>query len=337
MKKIYLFSGAVLFSGFVLAQNKTVGESHAVEMKKMPASGVKTPTDTLWGNLFNWSPPTIYLSQNGGYVAGHNGYGDKQKAQRFLYLPQGSNYKVEGALLWFGGYVYTSGNPNSKVDVRVYNANGSGTASSGPVNNAPGTVLGSVPLLLSSIDTSSSGNNGWVAVTFSSPITVTGDYHIGINLAVTAPGDTLGLVSSNDGGSEFQDFSWEEWSPSGWYTFFESNSGWGLDIDLAIFAIISDPVSSIDEMGYTNGIKFITYPNPVINEMTITYDVQNAGEVKIEIRDITGKIIKTVNEGHKTSGRYTASMDVRDLSAGNYLVSVSSGTHMIAQKITITR
>ncbi|GIV30625.1 MAG: hypothetical protein KatS3mg028_1691 [Bacteroidia bacterium] len=342
MKKFYLLTSVLFLASSSFAQNRTVGEAQSKTLTKLPmGASVKTPTDTIasdgtdwFSTLSGWSP-TIYGSANGGYVAGHNGYGDKTKAQKFVYSPIGTNYKVEGALLWIGGYIYTSNNPNSKVVVKVYNSNGNGTASSGSVTDAPGASLGSADLLINSIDTSAMGANGFVVVTFPTPVAVTQNYYIGVDLTPTAAGDTIGIVSSADGEATIQDFSWEQWSDNSWHSFLEA---WPLDIDLAIFAIISDPNNTgIDDLGYTNGLRFQTYPNPAVDNVNVTYDLTENANITIEIRDLNGRLIKNINKGSQMPGRYVENINVSDLSAGQYFISVNKNNKRLFKKINIVK
>ncbi|GIV42387.1 MAG: hypothetical protein KatS3mg034_1697 [Vicingaceae bacterium] len=342
MKKFYLLTSVLFLASSSFAQNRTVGEAQSKTLTKLPmGASVKTPTDTIasdgnnWISALNtWNPPTIFTATVGGYVVGHNGYGDKAKAQKFIYNPGGNWYRIEGALLWIGGYQYTSNNPNSKVTVKVYNSNGNGLAKTGTVTDAPGTVLGSADLLINSIDTSAGGDNGFTVVTFPTPIQVSQNYYIGVDLSTSAAGDSIGLISSNDGGAIFQDFSWEQWSDNNWYSL---DTSWGLNIDLAIFAIVSDPPASIDDLGYTNGLRFQTYPNPAVDNVNVTYDLTENANITIEIRDLNGRLIKNINKGSQMPGRYVENINVSDLSAGQYLISVNKNNKRLFKKINIVK
>src|SRR3989344_2392230 len=156
MKKNYIFFFFFCVAASTAFPQKISFVSKTIEPVKISGKE-KSTCDTLWQNAANWSPPTIFSSINGGYVGGHNGYGDKQKVQQILY--SGSNgWDIMGTILWFGGKKNDSGNPNSKITVHTYNLNGTGASSAGLVS-CPNTKLNTEDLLISDCDTSTGNWN----------------------------------------------------------------------------------------------------------------------------------------------------------------------------------
>lgn len=331
MKKNYILLvglSVITLVGFAQKQS-SIEKNIAIEKKNQ---NNKATCDTMFQTLDNWGGAVVFSAINGGYVGGHNGYSDKQKAQQFLNSFQ-YGIKITGTVLWFGGKKNNSGNPNSKITVHAYNMNGTGTSSTGSVP-CPNTKIANADLLISAVDTNQ-GN--WNVVTFPSPVFVGGDFAVGISLVGSSPGDTVGLVASNDGGALYSDFSWEQWSDNNWYTPFEPNN-WALNIDWAIFPIYCEvEAGTLENVEFTKGIKFSSYPNPTNNFVSIDYHLQYGGETTIEIRDLTGRSIVMQNEGTKSSGKYLSNIDISNLSSGSYLVSVKSGNGMMVQNLTISK
>jgi len=54
------------------------------------------------------------------------------------------------------------------------------------------------------------------------------------------------------------------------------------------------------------------HPNPFNPVTTITYDVAVAGNVRVEIYDVSGRLVRTVVNGHKDVGRHETSWNGRD-------------------------
>jgi len=69
-------------------------------------------------------------------------------------------------------------------------------------------------------------------------------------------------------------------------------------------------------------IAMNAFPNPFMNEVSIRYKLDIDANILIQISDITGKTVKMINEGHKTSGDYTIQCDASGMSAGNYIVTL---------------
>jgi hypothetical protein len=321
MKKIYLLALSFLTIGAFAQKNASLERIYP----KVVKTNYKTPTDTLWGTSV-FAGPALYSAQGGGYVVGNNGYGDFQKAQQFLAL---NNLNVEGAAIWFGGKKCLSGSSTSKVIAWLSDMSGSGTASFG-TTAAPGAALQTVDITCANIDTA--GNLNFV--TFSPYYVASGnEFSVGVDFRNLAAGDTAGIVSSTDGTVDFQDFSWEQWNDNSWHTMLEA---WPLDIDFAIFPIIDANPQSINELAGLNGIKFTTFPNPSIENVTVTYAFDNdASKVSIEIYSLNGKLVKSINKGDLKAGNYNETLAVNDLSSGTYFVAVAANGTKVLQKLII--
>ena len=84
-----------------------------------------------------------------------------------------------------------------------------------------------------------------------------------------------------------------------------------------------DPASSnvgIDENNNDLGIN--VYPNPAQNDVTINYALGNGTDVTIEIVDIAGKVITTLNEGTQSTGAHNVSLDASAFATGVYYVNI---------------
>lgn len=65
--------------------------------------------------------------------------------------------------------------------------------------------------------------------------------------------------------------------------------------------------------------KFSVFPNPAIDAINVAISLTNSENTVINVLDISGKVIKTVNVGN-VQGEKNLSIDVQDLSTGVYFV-----------------
>ncbi len=79
-------------------------------------------------------------------------------------------------------------------------------------------------------------------------------------------------------------------------------------------------------------------PNPVVDKATINYQINTASDVKIELYDMTGKLIKEIaNEKKLNFGIYSAELDASDINPGIYFYKITTGSYSTTEKIIISR
>jgi len=295
------------------------------------AMGQRTPTDTLGLANFMQGSTTLNGSQGGGYVVGNNGYGDKQKAEAYI-ITQGT--LVEEILFWFGAKEYSSQDPNSKIVAKLYNMNGQGYTTYDSLGHAaaPGTVLASVDIFVSDIDTAGNFTVG----TLPSVTYVASDFAVGFDVTSLTAGDTVGCVATADGDAGQTELAWEQWDNNKWYSLLEA---WPLDIDLGIWPVVDNSSASIDEQGFFNGIKMAqNQPNPAGHETLIQYELQNnASNVTLEIYDVMGRKVMALSEGAQTKGKHHINLTTEKLASGTYYYSMRAGNNRTTKKMVVAK
>lgn len=330
MKKIYSLIAVAALATTMSAQNRVSSPLNVNLIMSTPTVLTEmAPTDTLWRSLATWTAPALNGSAGGGYVTGNNGYQDKQKALEFT---NSTGTVIYGMIMWFGAKEVTSGNPNSVVKMRIYAMDGTGTTSSG-TGAAPNTVIQSNDVAITMVDTSLNLSLAYIH-TFTTPSFVNSDFAVGFDVTGLAAGDTIGMVNSANGEAFAQDQSWDQWSDNAWHSYFEPNN-WNLNVDQAMFPIV-DMQSSVEEMSFINGVKLTTYPNPTVENATVTYELEtDINKVEIKILDATGKVVKVINQGSQCAGVHTLSIDANDLAAGTYYVTLKAGKGQMATPLVI--
>jgi hypothetical protein len=121
---------------------------------------------------------------------------------------------------------------------------------------------------------------------------------------------------------------------AGHYVYFNKNSS-TQDISSAIdLALIGAPVTTnIKENEKL--LSFNCYPNPVIGELNIHYNLNNAERLKIELFNLLGeKVFSQVFFSKNLNGIY--SINIKDLPNGSYLVKLADGNIQNSKIITVS-
>jgi len=80
------------------------------------------------------------------------------------------------------------------------------------------------------------------------------------------------------------------------------------------------------------------YPNPFNPSTTIDFTLAKAGNIAIEIYNISGQKIVTLAEGFKSAGRHSIVWNARSLSAGNYFCILrQEGKILQTKKMTLLK
>ena len=99
---------------------------------------------------------------------------------------------------------------------------------------------------------------------------------------------------------------------------------------------ICDLPIGIEDVSSNIALDFSIYPNPVISGIAnISYTIDHSATVDLQIYSIGGKLVKEVDLGSKSFGRYVVSIDLNDLSSGTYLLNLSANGYQKTQRLVI--
>ena len=74
-----------------------------------------------------------------------------------------------------------------------------------------------------------------------------------------------------------------------------------------------------------NELGFTANPNPFVNEMNITYRMNETSQINIDLFDVAGRYVQNVVSEKQNSGLYTYTVNTSDLPAGEYNLVVRIG------------
>ena len=77
------------------------------------------------------------------------------------------------------------------------------------------------------------------------------------------------------------------------------------------------------------------YPNPARFSLTVEVTLTNASQTRIDIYDLVGRKIDTLEPGMLTSGQHRINIDVSRYSSGLYFLRLSAGSHRETRKMVV--
>jgi hypothetical protein len=79
------------------------------------------------------------------------------------------------------------------------------------------------------------------------------------------------------------------------------------------------------------------YPNPFNAETRIGFELARAGEVRLDVFDITGRLVQRLVDGRISEGSHEIGFDARDLPSGVYVYRLAAGNMSEAKKMILIR
>ncbi|MFH0866546.1 MAG: M43 family zinc metalloprotease [Bacteroidota bacterium] len=316
-----VYNTAGTYSVTLTATNAIGSDSETKTNYITVTSGAVQTCDTLHYQLTG--TPALYGFSALGYVSGNNSYGDLAKADYFgSYAPYTTLY---GAYFWF--VRAKDGGPTTDITFNVWNNGGTG--------GAPGTVIGSATVPLSTI-VSNVNSSLMTGVSFTTPITITGPFYVGVVLptaSACAAGDTLALVTNSDEDTS-PGTAWEQWSDNVWYNY---NTSWDMDgagnmlnCQTGIFPIVCTNPVGIPENASLESI--LIYPNPANDVLNINMANYGKADIKVEIYNAMGELVKSMNNNSQT-----LQIDMSNEVSGIYYVTLTTSEGTLTRKVSLIK
>lgn len=79
--------------------------------------------------------------------------------------------------------------------------------------------------------------------------------------------------------------------------------------------------------------EMVIYPNPFNDKVTLSFESSNASDLKLEVMDITGKVIATFNKAGIQGNNIITLSELSGLKAGLYFISISNGEQIQSSKL----
>ena len=82
-------------------------------------------------------------------------------------------------------------------------------------------------------------------------------------------------------------------------------------------------------------LKFNVYPNPVKDQMNITYLISEASNIKIVLYDMQGRTILEIKNCLHTAGKYSMNYDLSKINSGMYFICLLTDKEIITKKLLV--
>jgi len=99
-----------------------------------------------------------------------------------------------------------------------------------------------------------------------------------------------------------------------------------------------NPNSGLDDVTTVSGASLgQNMPNPSRGATAIPYTLEKSANVAIELHDVSGKLVKRINEGFRPAGSYRVNMSTFDLTEGLYLYTLRAGDVTVTRRMSVER
>ena len=78
-------------------------------------------------------------------------------------------------------------------------------------------------------------------------------------------------------------------------------------------------------------------PNPVADAAKMPFTLEVASDVQVSVYDLLGRQVAQLADRSFGAGAHELSLDASDLSAGTYVVRLSTGATVVTQMVTVSR
>ncbi len=111
------------------------------------------------------------------------------------------------------------------------------------------------------------------------------------------------------------------------------------DIQISNTVDLSNPYvySGINESEKTLFEAVELFPNPASNFAFVKLEMKESADVKVEVRNMLGQVVKVVSNGVLSAGSHSLSINTVDFGEGLYFVSVYTDEGYITKKLVVTR
>lgn len=79
------------------------------------------------------------------------------------------------------------------------------------------------------------------------------------------------------------------------------------------------------------------YPNPVRTSATVRYKLPASTNVTVEVFDLLGRRVVTLQDGHQELGRKELQFDTRNLASGTYFLRLKTDADVLTERLTVVR
>jgi phage baseplate assembly protein gpV len=103
----------------------------------------------------------------------------------------------------------------------------------------------------------------------------------------------------------------------------------------AVMVRLSDQTLAVEEN--TADFSVNVFPNPSVNEATVSFELTNTSDVTLTVTDLAGKTVYTNNLGNTTAGKHNVEINTAVLAGGIYTVNFSANNTIVTKKLVVKK
>lgn len=83
--------------------------------------------------------------------------------------------------------------------------------------------------------------------------------------------------------------------------------------------------------------KVRIFPNPSASRNTVSYDLQEAGHYRVELRDKDGLVLEVLSNQYRQAGEYREELDLSSYASGTYYLSIVGAEGVVSKKVVVAK
>lgn len=127
------------------------------------------------------------------------------------------------------------------------------------------------------------------------------------------------------------------YNANGWNGYFIPTWAWTTPYSTEhhIISFLLNDVVGVEEQ---NTVSLASaYPNPSNGNSFVDYALKADAKVTLNITDITGKVVMSINEGNKQQGEYRVNLNTTELAAGTYFININANDAKATSKLVVMK
>lgn len=105
---------------------------------------------------------------------------------------------------------------------------------------------------------------------------------------------------------------------------------WYYTTNTPVIRINFEDITGINENGNIANVN--VYPNPSIDKVTVSYALNNASDIAINVVDVTGKVVYTEASAAKSSGSHELAINTSAFASGVYAIQINTNAGTVTSK-----
>ncbi|MCB2212571.1 T9SS type A sorting domain-containing protein [bacterium] len=96
-------------------------------------------------------------------------------------------------------------------------------------------------------------------------------------------------------------------------------------------------IASVPLTEQHTGITLSAYPNPFNAVTTLSVNLPEAADLRVQVFDVRGRLVTTVTDGRAEAGRHTLTLAGHNLASGTYFLCANAGEWSASQRILLLK